>query len=146
MFDPTVQLARQLAARSSRRHFFQFLGAGALGTGLTLTGAGVTLASAQSCATCTGGPFHPRHRGRSGRAAAAKHHDLCAGSGYGRARARGKPQQPPAAYSRDCRERVAGVAGVDRVGSLPGYGEGRHAVLHLVTGWDDQSGDAASGL
>src|SRR5262245_7801167 len=55
----TGVVARKLAQRSSRRQFFKLLGAGSLGTGLFLTGTGVSLGAATFCVGCGGGPCNP---------------------------------------------------------------------------------------
>ena len=57
--DITTHAARMLARRSSRRQFFKFLGAGALGTGLLLTRTDVALGAVTGCIGCGGGPCNP---------------------------------------------------------------------------------------
>src|SRR6266508_295453 len=60
MHDPVVDVsstaALVLARRSSRRQFFKFLSAGALGAGLWLTRTDVSLGAVSGCAGCGGGP------------------------------------------------------------------------------------------
>jgi hypothetical protein len=58
MLDVVSHVTKALAGRSSRRQLIKFIGASSLGTGLALTGTGVSIADAQSCCAvgCGGGP------------------------------------------------------------------------------------------
>src|SRR6476661_5749141 len=57
--DLTSAAARRLAAKSSRRQLFKFIGVGSLGAGLFLTGTKVSLGAIQGCVGCGGGPCNP---------------------------------------------------------------------------------------
>src|SRR5919108_5982306 len=57
--DVAGAAAKSLARRSSRRQFFKFLGAGALGTGILLSRTEATLGSITMCVGCGGGPCNP---------------------------------------------------------------------------------------
>jgi hypothetical protein len=61
MTNVSYRLSERLARRSSRRQFFKFMSGTALGAGLWLARADVTLGTITSCSGCPGGPCNPCH-------------------------------------------------------------------------------------
>ncbi len=59
MKNLTLATGKLLAKKSSRRHFFRFLGSASLGAGLALTGTDISIAQQLLCAGCGGGPCNP---------------------------------------------------------------------------------------